>query len=72
MSIQRGNTKLELADVVDVCRTFGISESTLAKWIKQGCFPVPFRVGLRKRVWLKRTVTNHLENMAAEAAGKQK
>lgn len=61
MSIQKQNMKLEFIEPSQVCNELGISESTLSKWIKAGKFPAPMRLGIRKNVWLKKTIVEYIE-----------
>ena len=70
MSAPKQNTS-ELVEASQLCNRFGISEATLAKWVKAGKFPAPLRLGSRKRIWLLRTVEVYIEQKAAEAAEEQ-
>lgn len=44
----------------------GISEQTLANWIKRGEFPAPLRLGLRRYVWLRVEFENYVQSRIEE------
>lgn len=53
-----------LVDAKTLCREIGVTPKTLTLWIRQGRFPAPMRLGLRKRVWLRVTIDSFYEQAA--------
>lgn len=51
----------------EVCSDLGISTKTLNRWVDQGLFPQPMRLGLRKLVWVRTDVEIFYQQKAAEA-----
>lgn len=68
MSEQEKPRLTRFVDAKEICEDFGITQQTLAAWIKAGAFPQPMRLGLRKRVWVRLD----LEAFYKEAAGAAK
>lgn len=53
----------------EICDDFGITQQTLAAWIKAGTFPQPMRLGLRKRVWIRLDLEEFYKAAAGAAKG---
>lgn len=50
----------------ELCAEIGICQRTLERWINDGKFPAPLRLGLRKRVWLRTEYESHISAKTAE------
>lgn len=60
----------ELVDAGEICRGLRVCRKTLATMVKDGRFPPPLRIGLRKKLWLRVTVDEHFQQ-ANQTARKQ-
>lgn len=72
MSQEEKPFNVELIQTTQLCNELGVTEHVLNRWIELGTFPKPLRMGLRRRVWWKVTVREHIERLAAEAAQEDK
>lgn len=45
----------------------GITEATLYRWVRDGKFPAPLRLGLRHYVWLRCVIENHYTEKQEQA-----
>ena len=52
----------------DIACELGITEQTLLRWVRDGKFPKPLRLGLRKYVWLRQSVDVYFDEKQQEAA----
>lgn len=48
----------------EICEQLGIHPRTLMRLVKQGTFPPPIRLNLKKHVWMR----SHIESFFQEAA----
>ncbi|WP_158222724.1 helix-turn-helix transcriptional regulator [Rhodopirellula sp. MGV] len=46
----------------EILETLGFSDDTLYRLIATGKFPKPLRLGIRKRVWLRATFEQHIQD----------
>lgn len=53
--------------VSELAQELGITEDTLRRWVKDGKFPSPLRVGLRHYVWLRANVDVYFDDKQVEA-----
>jgi predicted DNA-binding transcriptional regulator AlpA len=51
-----------------IAQEIGITEQTLYRWVEAGKFPAPLRLGLRKYVWLRKSVDVYFDEKQLEAA----
>jgi predicted DNA-binding transcriptional regulator AlpA len=51
----------DLVTTARIVQTFGITERTLANWLKAGTFPAPIRVG-KRRYWYCNDVNEFIKN----------
>ncbi|MDV6033985.1 MAG: AlpA family phage regulatory protein, partial [Phycisphaera sp. RhM] len=54
------NNRPRFVEADEIARELNISHNTLAAMIADGRFPAPLRLGLRKRVWLRKTFDCHI------------
>ncbi len=46
-------------------KLLGVSVPTLYRWVKNGTFPAPRRLGPRVSAWLRREIEEYLESLPA-------
>lgn len=61
------NSKSRFVDAAFICREFNISRRTLYTWVKDGRFPQPLRLNLRRYVWLRKTFDAVIEQAELES-----
>jgi len=52
----------------DIACELGVTEETIYRWVRDGKFPKPLRLGLRKYVWLRKSVEVYFDERQLEAA----
>lgn len=52
--------------IEEVAEDLGVSTKTIRRWIEQGRFPKPLRIGLRTHVWLRSEWPTKLEQLVRE------
>ena len=63
---QTQHKKSKFVDADELCRELSICRQTLTRWIDAGLFPPPLRIGLRKRLWLRREYEVCIEQAVEE------
>ena len=53
----------------EVAKIFGVSESTVVRWVKQEILPKPIRLGLNRIVWDREEVQQAIEDMREQNRG---
>ncbi len=49
----------------DVMQQLGISRATLWRWVREGIFPKPVKIGNRLNVWKPEQLTDFVEKLGA-------
>lgn len=57
----------KLISTKEVCFLYGISLSTLWRWVKAGLLPSPLRIG-RRTFWVGSMLQNHIADLKARHA----
>lgn len=58
----------ELITLDQVTELVGISRSGLYRWMKEGFFPQPFKIGMRRLMWQKKDIEAWLDTRMGKGA----
>ena len=53
----------------EVAKIFGVSESTVVRWVKQEILPKPIRLGVNRIAWHREEIEHAIKDMREQKRG---